>query len=195
MNRAARSAATALLLPALLWVGSCGTTPPSRFYVLQPLASPGTDGPAELAPLHLETVELPKYLSGPEIVSRRAENELEMAELERWAEPLRDAVARVLVRDLGAFRGGGAVTRFAWERPTDPHALFLSVAIERFEAEPQGAERRVVLVARWSLSGGRSAARAGEWSRPVAGGGHGAVVHAMSEVLADLARAICAEQP
>ena len=72
--------------------------------------------PLELC-VHLAVVELPAYLSGPEIVTRSGESQVLRADFERWAEPLESAFARVLAWDLARLVPSERVFRAPWERP------------------------------------------------------------------------------
>lgn len=186
-----RSLVAALLA---LTLGACLTSDPFRFHVLTSRAAPaGPDRSAAPLRVHLEAVQIAAYLDQPAIVTRSAQSRLVLASSERWGEPLRDAIARVLALDLAALLGGAPVTRFSWERPPAEESVLLSVAVERFEAEPADPGRAVVLEARWSLAGARQGLRSGAWTLPVEGPGTDALVQAMSAALAELALAIAAD--
>jgi len=83
---------------------SAGTSPQARFYSLRSLKDkeiPKFEAPAlKEAVIGLGPLELPAYLSRPQIVTRRGDNELELAEFNRWAEPLEDAILRVVAQNL-----------------------------------------------------------------------------------------------
>jgi uncharacterized lipoprotein YmbA len=183
---------------ALLLLAGCVASRPSSFFVLAPLAVEG-DPPARAAAprVHVDVVELAEYLARAELVTRVGRTGLELAPFERWGEPLRDAVARVVSADLAVLLGGAVVTRYPWERPLAPDAVLLSLAIERFEAQRDapGAPAHVVLVARWRFGGALAGERGGSWTLPVAGDGVEAVVHTMSSALGYLAREIAGALP
>ena len=83
----------------VLAAAACESTPPDYYY-LQSL------GPAEAgvddyqARLMVEEVTLPTYLNRSDIVTQQQANRLDVAETEKWAEPLDEGVARVLRADL-----------------------------------------------------------------------------------------------
>jgi hypothetical protein len=83
---------------------SAGTSPQARFYSLRSLKDKEItkfEAPAlKEAVIGLGPLELPAYLSRPQIVTRRGDNELELAEFNRWAEPLEDAILRVVAQNL-----------------------------------------------------------------------------------------------
>ena len=84
---------------ALVLTG-CSSTSPSRFFVLT--------SQDRLVAGHLQSdvsigvgpIVLPHYLDRPQIVTRTGQNELRLAEFDRWAEPLTENVSRVLTEDL-----------------------------------------------------------------------------------------------
>jgi uncharacterized lipoprotein YmbA len=80
------------------------TTPPARFYVLSALpggeaASPVAAAERGLA-IGIGPVTFPKYLDRPQIVTSTSPYALNMAEFDRWAEPLESNFVRVLAENL-----------------------------------------------------------------------------------------------
>lgn len=169
---------------------SCGTTPPSRFYDLTPVeASEGT--PSDVC-VHVAAIELPRYLDGPGIVTRRPPSELVRAEFERWAEPLEAAFSRVLTANVGRLVPTERAFRSIWERPA-PVDLALTVSVQRFDVGQDGA----VLEATWKLSRGMGeealAVRRTRYARPVEVGDYAAIPGALSALLGELGAEIAAE--
>jgi uncharacterized lipoprotein YmbA len=140
-------------------------------------------------------VEIPAYVDRPEIALRTSRNGIELAGFDRWAEPLRDGVARVLVENLSTLLGSERVVAF----PFGGARIDTQVAlrITRFDARTQGD---CELAARWTLSadGGREtlASGIGRYSEPTAAGGYAEAAAALSRALErlsrDLAQAIAA---
>ncbi|MBW2603705.1 MAG: membrane integrity-associated transporter subunit PqiC [Deltaproteobacteria bacterium] len=102
--------------------GSCAlrSSTTTKFYILSPLASPVVEKQNEkgekcktigVGPLHL-----PAYLDRPQIVTRVNPNELKLAELDNWAEPLKDNVTRVLVENISQLLCTRAVVIFPWKK-------------------------------------------------------------------------------
>lgn len=182
----------ALLTLAL--AGCFGTSEPSRFYLLTPVAGPErpqatTDAAA--GTVYLAAVELPQYLTEPSIVTRVAGNQLEYAGLDRWGEPLEDNVVRVLLCNLELLLPNHAIGVFPWERPGPPGQTGqpdhrVEIAVTRFDAE----DGRVVLTARWAVVGREhpGVRRRSEYVVPISGAGYPAIVAAMSDALAALGR-------
>jgi uncharacterized lipoprotein YmbA len=97
-----RAGAVACLLAGLT---ACGSTAPSRFYVLTSTAQ----APAVVVPLgvpvRINDVVLPPSVDRAQIVTMLSANEVQLSEFHRWSEPLSDNVTRVLVADLRALLG------------------------------------------------------------------------------------------
>lgn len=150
--------ALVLLLFGTIAVSGCGgasRTP--RFYKLSSLAAPGGSGPipSDLA-IGVGHIGLPEYLDRPQIVTRVGENELEMSEFHRWAEPLKEDFSRTLAENLGALLGTEKVFVLPWSRVISLDYR-VAVSVIRFEGRPGGD---VELTARWALL-------LGEEKRPV----------------------------
>jgi hypothetical protein len=96
------------MVVGLMLLAACatGTSAPSRFYVLAPLEAPEAE--PQLAPgerclaIGIGPVEIPAYLDRPQIVTRLSNNELNLAEFDKWAEPLRDNLIRVLAENISS---------------------------------------------------------------------------------------------
>lgn len=150
--------------PALLWLAlalaGCGSSPPVRLYQLR-AEPPGIElaaTPSPAAPSWaLGPVLLPDYLDRDAILRTNGQAGLITTPGERWAEPLREAVPRLLQQDLARLRGSASV----WRLPLPPGVTAerqLRVEIQRLDADSAG--QRVTLQARWTLSdGGGSGAR------------------------------------
>jgi len=183
---------------ALASASACGSSPPSRFYLLTPLpddtgdaAGAGSGDADDALTIRLDPVELPRYLNVPEIVTRVGGNELELAEYDRWGESLQDNFGRVLSQNVSVLIGSARVARYVWELP-GPADYHVGVAVLRFDSEDGAA----VLDARWSLARGQPKrtvlARSSRHVRPVVGDGYRATAVAMSATVADLSREIVA---
>jgi uncharacterized lipoprotein YmbA len=109
-----------LILGALLaahFVG-CTSSPPPRFYLLSPLEtiSPETKLPAEerCFSVGIGPIRIPDHLDQPRIVTRGAPNEIAMAEFDRWGEPLKDNLTRVLAKNLSILLCTKTIAFFPW---------------------------------------------------------------------------------
>lgn len=192
MSTTARAAA--LLLCAML--AACVASEPSRFYTLTP-QPPGQSGAAagavtRQAPLNiaLSPVQVPRYLDRPQLVTRSDANTLELAEFDKWSEPLSDMIGRVLAEDLSR-RLADARVFLLPVRQAVPIERIVDIQVMRLDADAAGL---VTLDARWQAfaEGGRKLMAAEETlvREPAEGPGKAAVVAAMSRALSRLAAEI-----
>ena len=81
-----------------------GTSPPTNFYMISPLSPPnsGTFPASATARIHigLEPVAVAEYLNRSEIVVNLDNTIYQLAEFNKWAEPLSDNLTRVLEENL-----------------------------------------------------------------------------------------------
>jgi hypothetical protein len=143
-----------LILVALLQTACSlgGPTQPARFYALsvhtgQPLTA-GTALPAD--GIGVGPVSLPELYERPQLVTRPADNRVELAEFERWGGNLGEDVKRVLVQDLIGRLGSENILVWPWPRQQTP-ALQVAVQFFRFDGEP-GEQAR--LSGLWQLFDG-----------------------------------------
>lgn len=94
-------------------------------------------------------VTLPQYLDRDAVLVTLGASGLQPLPGQRWAEPLRDAVLRVLQADLARLRGGAPIVTAPVPAGLQPTRQ-LRVELQAFEATPD--RRAVTLSARWSLA-------------------------------------------
>ena len=127
---------------------ACGTTQPSKFYLLSPAPSGAAAALAGNEPvIGVGPVEMPKYLDRPQIVQRIGSNELKLAETHRWAEPLRNNFTQVLAENLSLMIPTRQTTLFPWTRSTRIDYQ-VQVIVSRFDADANG---NAVLSASWKV--------------------------------------------
>ena len=116
-----------LMVLALLLVGACGSPPRERFYTLDAPEPPvAVDGAPSIS---VGPVSIPELVDRPQLVVRVRANEVVLTEQERWAEPLRGAITRVVAANLAAALGA----RVAPQRNGDvDYRVILDV--QRFES-------------------------------------------------------------
>lgn len=142
-----------LLLLAAASMAGCATrtTPPRRLYALTgtpplpPDAKPGQDGRAwVLSP----QIALPELLDRDEILVAEGSAGLKPWPEARWAEPLRDALPRVLAEDLWRLRQPYPVT-LGLPQNRDAESLRLLVQVDEWLAHPDAGGLQLRLRARW----------------------------------------------
>ena len=145
-----RSAWIGVGLAALL--AACGTAPKLNYYTLSALQAPG-GSPAASISVYVGPVTVPEGVDRPQMVLRTGPNQVELDEFHRWAEPLKDAIPRVLAELLMAELG---TQRVMTARQSGALAFDYRVAVDvqRFDSSlAEGAS----LEALWTLRGGRGA--------------------------------------
>lgn len=145
-----RRVAPLLLGGAALLAGCAGGSPPARLYQLRAETPQAVPAPAATsAVLQIGRVQVPAYLDQDTLLMPTGQAGLQQLTGHRWAEPLRDAVPRLLQQDLSRLLGSDKV----WGRPTPAGVqptLQLQVEIQRLDADPGGSA--VGLQARWTLN-------------------------------------------
>ena len=180
------SAATLMLLT------SCGSTPPSRFYLLSPMDKSvrTTSGGQWDDGIVVGPVSFPQYLERPQIVSYAGDNQLRLGEYDRWGEALEDNMLRVLAQNIGILLNTNKV--FVYPLPADiPVRYRIIIDIMGFE---QQSDDRVKLDLRWGIlsleEGGVIVTGNAVVHRDVASKGYADIVREMSLALGEASREI-----
>ncbi len=148
-----RFAATLVTLCTLLFAG-CGSSPQIQLYQLRADPPASASAPSSAAPTAVSQrwavgrVRLPDYLDRDAILRPNGQAGMSALKDQQWAEPLRDAVPRLLLQDLARLRGANEVWRLPLPAGVSV-ARELQVEIEQFEATSDGSA--VMLAARWIL--------------------------------------------
>lgn len=182
--------APALALAGALALAACGSSPPTRFYVLEPVAPAQSAAAAGGAPIRVAAVHLPEELDRLEIVSDLGPNRVEVRGEDRWASPLDDMSRRVLAQDLEQ--------RLPPQMLVPPHApaprsaRALVIDLQAFGVDAAGTGR---LQGGWTLEGPDRQPllrRRVDLTASAAGVGPQAQAAAMSRLLGELADQIAA---
>ena len=125
---------------------------PSRFFTLTPLVQIDQDrpqGPAGLGgvSLGIRPIKLPGYLDREQLVTRISQNRFQIAENDRWAEPLEENFKRVLTQNLTSLVPAAQFVDYPWHASERPEYQ-LEIDVLRFE--PDGA-RNVEMLVRWRI--------------------------------------------
>jgi uncharacterized protein len=195
MPRLLRACVLAPCGAALLVLSGCLGSPPTQWYLVPPLSGPDTApsvsaGPRDLT-LGVGPVTVPPYLDRPQLVTRTSRATLVLAELDQWAAPLPDTIARVLAENLSLLIPTERVVLHPWSRTLDPDYQ-VTVEVLQFDRGPGG---EVVLAARWSLlerDGQVRVLRTSRLSQAAGGADYEAAVTAMGRTLETLARDMAA---
>lgn len=134
----------AALTVAVTLLAACGSTPPSRYYMLSAdaMTPPSQDGML----VGIGPITVPDYLKNRGMILGREGNRLEISEYERWAEPLESGITRVLVLNLASLLDTRQMTVFPWRSDAVPD-YSVSVGMVQFTARQDDA----LLVASWTV--------------------------------------------
>jgi uncharacterized lipoprotein YmbA len=178
-----------VVLLGLALSSGCARSAPERFYVLTdvPRAPVPPSEPARGA-VGVGPVSLPGYLDRIPIVTRRGA-QLDVAELDRWGEPLSEGVPRTFAAYLSSLLQTDRVVVFPWPAGTAIERQVV-VDVTRFDGVLGGD---VLLEARWRVLGQdrKEIARRSSTVREATGeSGYLALVSAMNRALGVLSREI-----
>lgn len=179
----------ALAFLAVLGLTGCGTTEKARFYTLSPMAAPEPQAPLGIA-VNVTMVNLAEYLDRPQIVTRASPHEIGISEFDRWAEPLNDAIPRLVAENLSHLLGSPKVATSPWQGPAKPdYSVFFEVI--RFDGTMGGDVSLHYIYAITDTKGKTvSKVERSVATEPTAGAGYEAMVSAGSRAVGAMSREI-----
>ena len=125
-----------------------GASQKSVYYVFNPVKAPlSADSPMEARGLGVGPITLPEFLEGPQIITRKEENLLDINEFHRWADSLKAQITTVMVDNLSAMLNTPNVVVYPWERPFIPEYQ-LYIDFRQFDGQTAGS---ITLEAVWSI--------------------------------------------
>jgi uncharacterized protein len=139
---------------AILAAAGCSPLAPrpdlTKFYLLTAAPDPGLQSPTTSLgrTIGLGPVHFPDYLSRDQVVTRVSPNQVEVSDVNRWAESLDRSFAQVLAADLAKLLPSDHFVSFPWSRLAAIDYQ-LRVDVSRFEADRDG---NAYLSARWTLT-------------------------------------------
>lgn len=169
-------------------IGGCASSSPTRFYTLSPTAVPAVITQANYS-VSVGPVSVPVVVDRPQIVVRTGPNKVSIDEFDRWASPLKENVARVIVENLISMLGTVEVTLFPQSMAAGMSYRVI-IDILRFDSEPGKA---ATLDALWTVSSakdGRSHRSRTTLVEPTQGSDYAALVAAHSQALGHLSAEI-----
>lgn len=126
-----------LAVLASLTLAACASSPPTRFYALNPVAPGASPQPAAGTPVKIDAVHIPPALDRNSMVLGESSNQLDISSQDRWAGDLGEMIRRVLTEDLAQRLPSGMV--IAPESPAPANARGIVVDILTFQ--PQSADQ------------------------------------------------------
>lgn len=191
----------AVLLPCVLAFSGClgapGKTPATRYYVLNSIYSAENKAQPVAVLKHtvvgVGPIRLPQVLDRPQIVMQTSDNEIRFSDFERWAAPLNENMASVIVDNLTVLLPGGEILKFPWQM-TMPITYQVVMDIMRFDGMPGG---EALLRARWGILGENGQKvlfnKVSVLNEPIPGNTIAAMVSAQSRLMAKFSRLIAEE--
>ena len=169
------------------FIAGCASSP-TRFYTLSPTAGTAVMPQANYS-VSVGPVSVPIVVDRPQIVVRTGPNKVSIDEFDRWASPLKDNIARVIVENLVSMLGTAQVTLFPQSTAAGmSYRIMLDVL--RFDSEPGQA---ATLDALWTVSSakdGKSHRSRTTLTEATQSGDYAALVAAHSRVLGQLSAEI-----
>jgi uncharacterized lipoprotein YmbA len=127
---------TLAVLAFLGLTGCAGTSGTAKFYVLSPIPASEKTAPLDIM-VNVSMLNLADYIDRPQIVTRTSANEISISEFERWAEPLSDAIPRLVAENLSLLLGSPRVATVPWQGSVTPdYTVFFEVL--RFDGSVGG---------------------------------------------------------
>lgn len=137
-------------LTTLILLTACLATPPTQFYVLEPLSEPpptSTAASEVKRRIGIGPISIPTLLERKQIVTRLPDNSVKIAEFHQWAAPLKDNISQVLTHNLTALQADDLIRAYPWAAYGVVDYRII-IDIIRFDTRP---EQSVNLEASWSI--------------------------------------------
>lgn len=135
-----------LTIIVLSMLAACGSSPPVRYYALDPVTPQSTQPAKNTLPVKMGAVQIPPVLDRRPMVRGEADHRLTVSSQERWGASFREMVEHVLTEDLKERLSPDLV--IAPGMPAPENARGLRVGILSFAPDTSGS---VVLKADWLL--------------------------------------------
>lgn len=175
-------------------ISGCAGTETSRFYTLRSVALDDSKlpscKPANDIAIGIGPVRMPDYLDRPEIVIRGKENEIIVAEFDRWAGQFKDSFLRVFSENLSEMLSTEKIALYPW-RKTVPIDYQVEIDVIQFDGELHGDAR---LVAFWRLMNKKDnhliVMRKSRFTEPVKEKSYSEIAAAYNRIIEDFSREI-----
>lgn len=169
----------------------CGSSPTASFYTLSANGTPEADATAQPTARYrvaVGPVTLPEMVNRPQFVVRAGANQVTIAEMHRWAGPLKSEIPRVIAQNLAQLLGTRQVSAYP-QSATDDADYRVYVDIQRFDS---ALGEWVTIDALWAIRSASGEPSAGRSlvQEPAGGGGYDELVAAHNRALARVSRDI-----
>lgn len=175
-------------LSGLLLLAGCGRSPQTTFYTLTPLVEQATTPRGASPSIAIASVTLPELVDRPQLVVPDAGTRVAILETQRWAEPLKSALPRLLAENISRLMNSDRVSAYP-QHAANSAEYRLFVDIQRFEQ----AGNTVVVDALWeirSAKGAKPVTGRSKLVEPVGSADYEAVVAGYSRAVATLSKEV-----
>lgn len=175
-------------LSGLVLLGGCGRSPQTTFYTLTPLVAEATTPRVPGPGIAIASVTLPELVDRPQLVVPDAGTRVAILETQRWAEPLKSALPRLLAENISRLMNSDRVSAYP-QHAANSADYRLFVDIQRFEQ----AGSTVLVDALWeirSAKGAKPVTGRSKLVEPVSSADYEAVVAGYSRAVAALSKEI-----
>jgi uncharacterized lipoprotein YmbA len=141
-----------IVIAAALLLGACASSPDVRFYTLDTMpAVAGVETTGKT--IGLGPLRIPDYLKRPQIVTQESDNQLAIAEYDRWAEPVERVFARTLAINIDTLLDSAIVIQFPYSAMLEPDIRVVA-RVQRFDVDETGT---AILDIQWGAGDGKGA--------------------------------------
>ena len=185
-----------VIIFSTLWLvlSGCASSPTPRFYLLSSLEATSQEmkpsAEERCFSIGIGPINIPDYIDRPQIVTRGAPIEFKLAEFDRWGEPVKDNLKRVLAKNLSMLLCTKTIAFFPW-RGGIPIDYRLEMEVLRLDGSLGG---NVSLEAWWMVFSGDGKkmliAKKSTFTEAVGGQDYKSLVGAESRALGTLSREI-----
>ena len=165
-------------------VSGCGSSPPVRYYALEPLPPGETAEDAKIT-IGIGPLRFPEYLKRPQIITRNAGSEITIAEFDRWVEAVDSALPRTVAMNLDGLLESVLVIAFPFGGGLVEVDYRILGQVVRFDVDQTG---KAVLDVQWAIltADGNSIARPRRdryQARATSAGDYSSIVAALNETV------------
>ena len=172
-----------------------GQSNPSYFYMLESTSSPVTNKNLSEQSIGVGPIKIPGYIDRPQIVTKTTTAEIQLADFDRWAEPMGSMITRTLASNITALTG----SNFIHTHPWSPNASFnyqIAANIINLENNEAGD---ALLIVHWKLINKNKESNVqtshSEYRAAASDLGYAARVAALNDVLAQFSKEIIRHIP
>jgi hypothetical protein len=184
-----RLAILALFCLGAAAMSGCAASPKVNFYTLSPAVGSDAAVPAGTTlSIAVGPVTMSELVDRPQLVKRIDWSRVIILETQRWAEPLKDALPRLLAGNLSIMLGTDRVSAYLQDAAREADCRVL-VDFQRFDATDDTVTIDALFTIRRSADAPPKTVRS-QISEPIAGKNYEELVSAYSRALASLSRDI-----